>query len=92
MAITNADLLVVQQGNSVYKIEYGTVKGDVANTVRTTVSDFPPVNPVEGDLWWNEIEGQFFIYYTDINSSQWVSTSPIGGSSDLDIDSLPVLP
>ena len=36
----------------------------------------PPENPIEGNLWWNVVEGRMYIYYTDNDSSQWVETSP----------------
>jgi len=45
------------------------------------VSETPPLNPSEGDLWWDSStdSGQLYIYYVDANSSQWVETSPSSG-------------
>jgi len=40
-----------------------------------TPGSVPPSNPVEGMLWFNNINGVTYIYYNDGNSSQWVSTS-----------------
>lgn len=37
------------------------------------ISPFPPPAPVHGDLWWNSDTGRMCIYYTDADSSQWVS-------------------
>ena len=37
------------------------------------ISNFPPPNPLEGDLWWNNSTGRLCIYYIDADSSQWVS-------------------
>lgn len=36
----------------------------------------PPQNPVTGQLWWNTNDGRLYIYYTDIDSSQWVPATP----------------
>jgi len=36
----------------------------------------PPDNPVTGQLWWNTNDGRLYIYYTDIDSSQWVPATP----------------
>ena len=35
----------------------------------------PPIAPVAGQLWWEADSGQMFVWYTDVNSSQWVPTS-----------------
>ena len=38
-----------------------------------TVSDTPPPNPTQGALWWESVNGQMYVFYTDVNSSQWVA-------------------
>ena len=43
------------------------------------VSTTPPPFPNAGDLWWDSNYGKLQIYYTDINSSQWVDASIGGG-------------
>ncbi len=43
-----------------------------------TISTFAPSSPISGDLWWNSVTGNLFIYYQDIDSSQWVAvTTPV---------------
>ena len=37
-----------------------------------SVGTAPPDGPKEGDLWFNSSEGNLFIYYTDVDSQQWV--------------------
>jgi hypothetical protein len=37
-----------------------------------TVSDTPPVGPLQGDMWFDSVSGQMFVWYFDGNSSQWV--------------------
>ena len=37
-----------------------------------TISDTPPGSPTAGNLWWDSLSGQLFIYYNDGSSSQWV--------------------
>jgi hypothetical protein len=46
-----------------------------------TISDTAPAAASTGDLWWDSIGGQLYIYYFDGNSAQWVVVvnSPSGG-------------
>jgi hypothetical protein len=37
-----------------------------------TVSDTAPLNPSEGDLWWDSVGAQMYVWYVDATSSQWV--------------------
>jgi hypothetical protein len=52
---------------------------------RVTVSQTAPPSPTEGDLWYHTTQARLFVYYTDINSSQWVDAAPFnleqGGGS-----------
>jgi hypothetical protein len=45
-----------------------------------TVSDTPPPNPVDGDLWWESDTGKLFIRYNDGDSAQWVEVGAGSGS------------
>lgn len=45
-----------------------------------TVSDIAPLEPVQGDLWYDSTLGRTFIYYVDQDGSQWVDASPAGGA------------
>lgn len=47
-----------------------------------TISPTKPSNPYPGQLWWDDDDGIFYIFYTDINSSQWVELGG-GGSQGL---------
>ena len=42
-----------------------------------TVSATAPVSPPpgNGDLWWDSDNGNMYIYYTDVDSSQWVAAN-----------------
>ncbi|WVQ00133.1 tail collar domain containing protein [Synechococcus phage MA10] len=47
-----------------------------------TVGSTPPGAPTGGDLWWDTVSGRLFIYYTDVDSSQWMDASPnLAGSN-----------
>ena len=37
-----------------------------------TISDTAPASPAVGNLWWDSVGGQLYIYYNDGTSSQWV--------------------
>jgi hypothetical protein len=60
--------------------DVGQIKGDAGYTGSAgsivAVSPTPPANPNLGDLWYDDIGGRIYIWYTDGNSSQWVDTSP----------------
>lgn len=44
-----------------------------------TISETKPLNPYPGQLWWDNDDGIFYIYYTDQNSQQWVEAG--GGNT-----------
>lgn len=46
-----------------------------------TVSDTAPVSPAEKDLWYNSVDGALYIYYVDVNSSQWVQIRSAAAAS-----------
>lgn len=60
------------QGPIGYTGSAGTGGGGGASV---TISDTAPVSPSAGNLWWNSNTGELYIYYTDIDSSQWVAAT-----------------
>ena len=48
-------------------------------TATLTISDTPPANPAPGQLWWDSVGGQLYVFYNDGNSSQWVIANSITG-------------
>jgi len=48
-----------------------------------SISTVAPSDPSEGDLWYSPIYGRTFIYYSDVDSSQWIDTSPFK-NNDID--------
>lgn len=50
--------------------------GNIDVPSATEVGTVPPNNPIEGALWWDTNDGRLYVYYTDINSSQWVPAIP----------------
>lgn len=58
----------------------------VGSLAVTFVGPDPPGSPVPGTLWWESDSGQMFVWYEDINSTQWVPVSigvPGPGVSEL---------
>jgi hypothetical protein len=47
-----------------------------------SVGQAPPASPQQGDLWWNTLDANLFIYYVDGSSAQWVeaTTGANGGN------------
>jgi hypothetical protein len=50
-------------------------------------ADAQPTSPYPGQLWWNSVVGQLFIWYADPNSSQWVVCNNALNSISLDMGS-----
>ena len=58
-----------------------------------TVSEAPPASPIQGDLWWDTVGGNLYVYYIDGTSNQWVIASPnVGGDSKSNIFTGPSAP
>lgn len=76
-----ADAYVTNTGSADAAVfNFGIPKGAPQ---RCLVQDTPPVeidgNPVEnGDTWFSSQTGQLYVYYTDADSSQWVSVAKTG--------------
>ena len=49
-----------------------------STTAQVVVQDAAPSNPQPGDMWWKSDEGTLKIYYSDVDTNQWVDASPIG--------------
>lgn len=46
--------------------------GGPGGPARAVIAAVAPPLPVPGDLWWDTVSGQLFVFYPDISSSQWV--------------------
>ena len=42
---------------------------------KCTIAPTAPPNAVEGDLWWDSVEGDLNVYFIDSNSEHWVSAN-----------------
>lgn len=51
--------------------EWGPIGGGGGVTIASTA----PTGPADGDLWWDSDSGSLYLYYTDADSSQWVSAN-----------------
>ena len=45
---------------------------------KVSLSETAPVDPDIGVLWWNTLTGRLYVWYGDVDSAQWVETSPQG--------------
>ena len=71
--LTESDL-----DNNSKHILYGMqeVKEDAEGLVNSFASSSPPSNPSNGARWFDTTSGRTYVYYTDIDSSQWVEANP----------------
>ena len=42
----------------------------------------PPANPINGAVWYETTSGRSFVYYSDVDSPQWVESSPAYSAGD----------
>ena len=54
----------------------GGGSGGGGGSSNVTVLDVAPNNPKQGDLWYCTLDGRLYIFYEDVNTSQWVDASP----------------
>jgi hypothetical protein len=94
MRITAAGLVGIGQTSPAYMLD---VSGDcnITGTYRVngtplatgggasvTVSDTAPATPKNGDLWFDSVGAQLYVWYTDPTSSQWIVTvNGLGGGA-----------
>lgn len=73
---TTLTLLYTPAANAEIEVKKFTISSGGGGGASVTVSDTPPTSPSAGNLWWNSNTGYAFIYYADVDSSQWVELSP----------------
>jgi hypothetical protein len=61
-----------QYGNWVYSTSKGAWQAKPLTSAVATPSDTAPLNPDNGDLWYNTNDGNTYVYYVDGTSNQWV--------------------
>ena len=52
---------------------------DISVRQRFFVSVTPPTDPINGAFWYDPVSGRAFVYYTDVDSPQWVESNPAFG-------------
>jgi hypothetical protein len=73
-AIWNASTIIWNAGLGIFEAVLNSRNpGAIIDTV-------PPPNPVIGDLWFDSVEGQLYIWYEDATSAQWVVVINDSGS------------
>jgi len=83
--LTDVDLTGIQDGNAIiYDSATGTfLPGDAGG--KFTVSETPPSGPGNGDTWFDSSTGKAYIYYDDVDSSQWVEIGNPNGYGSLSV-------
>ena len=76
MSLQDTDDLLVSRGGTNYRMPAIQLK-DYAGA-KVSLSETAPVDPDIGVLWWNTLTGRLYVWYGDVDSAQWVETSPQG--------------
>lgn len=58
---------------------WSSLGGGSSGGTSVVVADTAPETPSEGDLWFDSTDGTLNIYYEDLTSNQWVTTSGTAG-------------
>ena len=62
-----------------YFLGDGSQLGNLAGGV--IQGNIPPENPNDTTLWWDDITGRLYVWYTDVDGSQWVDAAPAAPAS-----------
>ena len=77
-------------GNGTGAYEYVALTGliDSGQIIRSEafIGSSPPIAAKDGDLWFDSALGELRIFYTDVDSSQWVSVNNAGHDVAIDAD------
>lgn len=65
-------------GKLYYKKSDGTTIDafQAGSTSQLHLGDTAPVNPAQKPFWWDSTGGVLYVYYTDVDGSQWVPATP----------------
>lgn len=80
--ISDVDTTGVQDGNAlVYDVATSQwIPGEGGGGGSYTISATAPASPSEGDVWFNSTNARSYIYYVDVDSSQWVEIAGAEGA------------
>lgn len=85
LAIDTTNNLLYIRTNSTWEIASG-------GGASVTTSDGAPVDPEDGDLWYETDTGSMFVYYDDGTSQQWVEVGTAGVIAMTTSDTAPSTP
>lgn len=80
LTVTIGSANTIYTYNSTYSVwrSLGTASNIVSGGggASVTTSNTAPSSPSAGDLWWNSMDGNMYVYYNDGDSNQWVQSNP----------------
>jgi hypothetical protein len=76
-------------GNSATYARADHVHPAIAIPPPVTISATAPATPAVGQLWWDSVGGQLYVWYNDGNSSQWVVAVNSNQLGSISVGALP---
>lgn len=73
---TNGQVFTANGLRYVYNATHGVWRIDTLPTASMEVSETPPNNPADGDMWFDPSVLETYVYYNDGDGSQWVISNP----------------
>ena len=90
MTLQNDDLFLVNRGGESFKTEYGIIKENILEESGVIVGENAPVDPGEGDLWFNSDDGRLYVWYVNETTGVVTSVSTRNGGSGYTVDATDV--
>ena len=75
-------------GSYTWNASKGVWQGREESATVAIMSTTVPVNAKSGDIWFNTATGMAYVYYSDVNSSQWVELMSPAPASINSIDDI----
>ena len=83
--LADVDITSAVAGNSlVFDENLNLIPGEGSGggSAKYVISDTRPLDPTEGLVWYNSVNGKAFIYYIDVDSEQFVEIGSFGPKGD----------
>jgi len=74
--IKGTGIVLEQDPNSTGSTQEFKISAPSSANAQVYISGNVPPNPLAGDTWWDTNTGECYLYYTDVDSSQWVQFAP----------------
>jgi hypothetical protein len=80
---TSTRRVTIELGVQVTGVPIGSAPGPIPSWLAVTISDTPPQNPQPGQLWFDSIAAQMYLWYVDPTSAEWTVVAADNGKRSI---------